>query len=77
MARTTADRQFVVCVKNRGYRASLVLRRIYELVPDSEASEHGLSRVIDESGDDYLYPSCFFMAIELPQPVKRAIAGAR
>jgi len=77
MTRTTAGKQFVVCVKNRGYRASLVLRRIYELVPDSEATEHGLCRVIDESGDDYLYPSSFFMAIELPQPVKRAIAAAR
>ena len=76
MARGPAGKQFVVCVKNRGYRASLVVRRIYELVPDAEASKRGLSRVIDESGEDYLYPSSFFVAIELPRPVQRAIAGA-
>lgn len=76
MARTLPDKQFVVCVKNRGYRASLVVRRLYELVPDPEASERGLCRVIDESGEDYLYPSSFFVAIELPRPVQRAIAGA-
>ena len=76
MARGPAGKQFVVCVKNRGYRASLVVRRIYELVPDPEASGRGLFRVIDESGEDYLYPSSFFVAIELSRPIQRAIAGA-
>ncbi len=76
MARSAAGKQFVVCVKNRGHRASLMVRRIYEVVPDAEAAARGLCRVIDESGEDYLYPSSYFVAIELPRTLQRAIVGA-
>ncbi len=69
-------RQFAVCVRNRGYPASLELRKIYEVLPDAEAATHGLTRVIDESGEDYLYPKTFFVELELTQPVETAIRRA-
>ncbi len=68
--------QFVVCVKNEGYPASLELRKIYQVIPDARASEHRLIRVIDESGEDYLYPADYFVAIELPQAIEKVFALA-
>lgn len=59
--------QFAVCVKNDDYPASLELRKIYEVMPDQKAAKHGLVRVIDESGEDYLYPQDYFVPIEIPQ----------
>ena len=58
---------FVLCVKNRGYPASLELRKVYRAIPDPDGARHGLARVIDESGEDYLYPAEFFIPIELPK----------
>lgn len=68
--------QLFVCIVNDGYAASLETRKIYIAVPDMDAEKHGLLRVIDESGDDYLYPKSFFRSIELPQTLKRAILAA-
>lgn len=68
--------RFVVCVKNRGFAASLELRKVYRVVPDPAAEGHRLMRVVDESGEDYLFPETCFMTIELPAPVARAIAAA-
>ena len=65
--------KFVVCVKNDHYPASLELFKIYRLIPDARAEEHGMLRVIDESGEDYLYPADYFVLIELPEAVERAI----
>jgi hypothetical protein len=69
-------RQFAVCVRNEGYEASLELRKIYEVLPDSVAARHRQLRVIDESGEDYLFPSAWFAVIELPAPTKRAVLAA-
>ena len=66
-------REFVVCVANTGYPASLELRKIYEVLPDPDALTHGLIRVIDESGEDYLYPTKFFVRVDLSRPVETAI----
>jgi hypothetical protein len=74
MQRQNSKKAFVVCVKNEGYPASLELRKIYEVLPDSKAAEYKHIRVIDESGEDYLYPSDFFIPIELPQAVEEALA---
>jgi hypothetical protein len=63
-------------VRNRGYPASLELRKIYQALADPEAETHGLLRVIDESGEDYLYPQRFFMCLDLPQPVETALRRA-
>ncbi|HEX6792509.1 MAG TPA: hypothetical protein VF304_01550 [Casimicrobiaceae bacterium] len=66
-----------ICVKNDGYGASLQLRKIYELLADPEASEHDQLRVVDESGEDYLYPEAFFVCVELPPPVRQRVLRAR
>jgi hypothetical protein len=73
----TSGKKFVVCLKNKGYEVSLERRKIYQVLPDPEAAKHRHIRVIDESGEDYLYPQSFFAAIELPQPIRRAVLAAR
>ena len=74
MARTS--KELVICVKNEGYSVSLERRKLYVALPDAKAAEHGQLRVIDESGEDYLYPREFFVAIELPQPLRRRVMQA-
>jgi hypothetical protein len=69
-------RPLVICVKNDGYEVSLELRKIYVAVPDAGAEQRGLRRVIDESDEDYLYPSNFFVDIALPQSIRRAVLTA-
>jgi hypothetical protein len=73
--RSTA-KQFVVCLNNEGYEVSLERRKIYRVLPDPEAGKHRQIRVIDESGDDYLYPQSYFAPIELPQAIRRAVLAA-
>jgi hypothetical protein len=60
----------VVCIENTGYPASLELHKIYRLVADADAARDGDLRIVDESGEDYLYPAGWFAAVELPQRVK-------
>ena len=67
-----APPQFAVCIDNAGYPASLELRKIYQVLPDEKAAKHSLVRVIDESGEDYLYPQRFFVPIELPHAAEEA-----
>ncbi len=67
---------FVICIRNDDYPASLEKRKIYVQVPDMEAEKHHHIRVIDESGEDYLYPEDYFKAIELPEEIKRAVIEA-
>ncbi len=69
-------KQLVVCVNNEGYPASLEKRKIYFSLRDASAEKHGLLRIVDESGDDYLYPKTFFRSIALPQSVKKAVLAA-
>ncbi len=64
---------FVVCVDNTDYPASLERRKLYQVLPDAQAEQHGLLRVVDESGEDYLYPAAYFLAVELPQQVQQAL----
>ncbi len=71
MSRATS---YVLCLKNRGYPSALEIRKIYQVLPDSKAEERGLVRVIDESGEDYLYPGNFFVAIDVPKQALRAFA---
>jgi len=69
-------KKFVVCLKNKGYEVSLEPRKIYRVLPDPDAARHRQLRVIDESGDDYLYPASYFASIELPQPVRKAVLAS-
>jgi hypothetical protein len=75
MAKSKA-KQLVVCVGNEGYRASLEKRKIYVALRGTEAEKHGLLRIVDESGDDYLFPKSFFRSIALPQAVRKAVLAA-
>jgi len=63
-----------MCVSNARYKASLVVRRIYRAVPDDRAAKRGLLRVVDESGEDYLFPHKLFVAVELPREATRAFS---
>ncbi len=67
---------FVVCINNQDYPASLEIRKIYQVLPDLKASQHNLIRVIDESGEDYLYPANYFMKVDLPETLQKALTVA-
>jgi hypothetical protein len=72
----STTRRLVVCVKNEGYAASIEKRKLYVSIPDAVAEKHNQVRVIDESGEDYLYPKGFFISVTLPQSVRRAVLTA-
>jgi hypothetical protein len=65
---------YVLCVSNEKNQASLEARKIYQCIPDTKAEAHGQIRVIDESGEDYLYPVDIFLPIEIPEEATRAFA---
>jgi hypothetical protein len=71
-----SDPQFVICVRNEKYQASLELRKLYQTVPDEKAARLGHVRVIDESGEDYLYPEDYFVAVRLPAATGKAVLRA-
>ena len=64
---------FVICVDNGEYPASLELRKIYRVLPDKDAQADGDMRIIDESGEDYLFPADYFIPIELPQTIVQVL----
>lgn len=66
----------VICLNNEGYEASLEKRKIYVALDDDDADKHGLVRIIDESGEDYLYSSKLLTQIELPPRLYRAVLKA-
>ena len=74
--KANGKKRFVVCVRNTGYAASLEVRKIYTALSDRSAEAHGMLRVVDESGEDYLYPAKFFMAVDLPQPLRNVLRRA-
>ena len=72
----TASHQFVTCIENKDYPASLEKRKIYEAISDPSAEKHGQIRVVDESGEDYLYPRDYFIPVSLPKKVEDAVIKA-
>lgn len=72
-----ATSRFVVCMVNRGYATSLVVRRLYPVLPDVAGEKHGMLRIIDESGEDYLYPRKMFAAVTLARTVVKQLATVR
>ena len=68
--------KLVVCINNTGYEASLERRKIYSVLADSEARKHKMIRVVDESGEDYLYPEGYFLSVALPAAVRQALLAA-
>ena len=75
MRRKKEEPRFVVCVRNEDCE-DLELRKIYKVLPDRAAAEDGYVRVIDESGEDYLYPADYFLAIELSKDLEKALMAA-
>ena len=69
-------RRFVLCLQNAGYEVSLERRKIYQVLPDRIAAQRDQVRVIDESGEDYLFPKSYFAPIVLPQRLRRAVLAA-
>jgi len=66
-------KHFMICVNNRGYEASLETRKLYEVLSDRAAEKHQQIRVIDESGEDYLYPADYFAPIRIPSSTKEKL----
>ena len=73
-AATPVVQHYAVCVRNDDYPASLELRKLYPVLEDAFAAQHGMVRVVDESGEDYLYPNDFFVPIELPAAIEKTLA---
>jgi hypothetical protein len=69
-------KRLFICLDNRGYEVSLERLKIYVALPDSKAKRSGYLRIVDESGDDYLYPSQRFVAADLPVSTRRAVLHA-
>jgi hypothetical protein len=67
---------FVICISNEDYPASLERRKLYEVIPDSDAEALGQLRIKDESGEDYLYPQELFVSVELPASTEKAVISA-
>ena len=70
-------KHFAICVDNADYEASLILRRIYEIIPDELGARDDLLRIVDESGEDYLYHKSHFIVVEFPIEVEHALLAAQ
>lgn len=68
--------KFVICIENSDYPASLEKRKIYQVVPDATAAKINHVRILDESGDDYLFPASCFIDANLPKAVEAAVVQA-
>ncbi|VAW32493.1 hypothetical protein MNBD_CHLOROFLEXI01-1545 [hydrothermal vent metagenome] len=68
-----SDKKFALCINNNGYDASLITRKVYEIVPDAKGAADDLIRIVDESGEDYLYHKSHFVLVEFPQEVENAL----
>ena len=75
MSRTVTDQRFVMCVRNEECE-DLELRKVYQVLSDKRAERDGYIRVVDESGEDYLYPESHFAAVRLPQRAQRTVVAA-
>ncbi len=65
--------RFAVCIRNKGYEASLEMGKLYRVIPDQEARAHGYLRIVDESGEDYGYAANRFFSIDVPKPLEKAL----
>ena len=73
---TASQAEYVVCVDNAGHPASLELHKIYRTLPDDDTAASGDLRVVDESGEDYLFPASGFVAISVPERVRSSLRRA-
>ncbi len=66
-------KHFAICIRNQGYEGALELRKLYEIIDDPIAARHDSIRVVDESGEDYLYPNDWFIRLDLPATVEERL----
>ena len=71
-----SEKRFALCIDNTDYKASLIPRKLYEIIPDEDAAKDDFIRIIDESGEDYLYHKSLFIIFELPAEVEQAMSRA-
>ena len=74
--RDSVNVELAICLRNESYEVSLERRKLYRVLQDADATSHGQLRVIDESGEDYLYPERYFIPVQLPEAVERAVFEA-
>lgn len=72
----TIEQHFAICIDNTDYEASLIPRKIYEILPDEKAAQDDLIRIVDESGEDYLYHISHFVLVGFPAEVERVLVAA-
>jgi len=72
MAKKNEEKSFALCIENKECE-DLEKRKIYRVLPDEKAAKEGYFRIIDESGEDYLYPESYFILVELPQEAQNAL----
>ena len=72
----SSKKKYALCINNKNYEASLIPRKIYEIIPDERAEKDDFVRIIDESGEDYLYHTSHFVFIQLPAEVEQALVDA-
>jgi primosomal protein N' len=65
--------KFVVCIQSQDYPASLEVRKLYQVIEDQSVNQHSMIRIIDESGEDYLYPASHFASMEVPENLQQAL----
>lgn len=73
---STTEQHFAICIDNTDYEVSLIPHKIYPIIPDEQAAQDDLIRIMDESGEDYLYHSSHFMLVGFPVEVERALVAA-
>ena len=74
MSTAATDAKFAMCVRNEECE-DLELRKVYQVLPDKRGARDGYVRVVDESGEDYLYPESYFIPVRLPQAARRTVAA--
>lgn len=70
------SKRFALCIDNTDYAASLIVNKVYAILPDPGAAHDDLVRIVDESGEDYLYPNRYFVLVDFPKRVERRIRAA-
>jgi hypothetical protein len=76
MSNAELEPEFAICIRDDNHPVSLEVHKVYRLLPDEDAASHKMLRVIDESGEDYLYPKDFFVRIELPRAAEAMFSEA-
>lgn len=73
MKNRNANLRFAICINNGGYIDDLKVRTVYQVLPDESVAKSNYLRIIDETGEDYLYPAAYFVVIEVPPEAKETL----